>query len=485
MKAFLRNRFLLPALMACLAFMMAGRVRAQTFTILYSFSPLSNNTNSDGAFPDAGLILSGSTLYGTARNGGSHSNGTVFAINIDGSGFTNLHSFTATSGPISTNSDGANPAARLILSGSTLFGTAQAGGRVGKGTMFAVNTDGTAFTNLHTFSGVNDGSEPLAGLVLSDNALYGTTYGGGTSAQGTVFKINTNGTGFTNLHNFNSLRGTDGANPSAGLILSANTLYGTAYYGGGGGLAGSGTVFKVNTDGTGYTNLYRFTAALTNSLLQASTNSDGANPRAALILSGNTLYGTAYHGGYTGAGTVFAIDTDGTGFTNLHSFTFIPFANPSDGANPAAGLLLPGNTLYGTTSEGAKGQGAVFALNTAGTAFTNLHVFSGLGDGAYPQGEMVLSGNDLYGTTSGGGSWGRGIVFRISLPPPPPLTITLGGPNVILTWTNTPSGFTLQSTTNLSPAAWSTVSPAPAIVNGQNTVTNPISGTQQLYRLSR
>ena len=52
-------------------------------------------------------------------------------------------------------------------------------------------------------------------------------------------------------------------------------------------------------------------------------------------------------------------------------------------------------------------------------------------------------------------------------------------------WTNTASGTTLQSTTDLSPAVWSTNLPAPVVINGQNTVTNPISGTQQFYQLSR
>ena len=77
------------------------------------------------------------------------------------------------------------------------------------------------------------------------------------------------------------------------------------------------------------------------------SNSDGANPYAGLILSGNTLYGTANGGGSSGNGTVFAVNTNGTGFTNLHSFTAY-LVNNSDGAYPEAGLILSGNTLYGT-----------------------------------------------------------------------------------------------------------------------------------------
>src|SRR5205807_5098588 len=94
----------------------------------------------DEAFPQSGLRWSGNTLYGTA--------GKVFALNTDGTGFTNLHNFTATSGNPPTNSDGASPQAGLLLSGNTLYGTAPYGGSSGNGTVFAVNTDGTGFTNL-------------------------------------------------------------------------------------------------------------------------------------------------------------------------------------------------------------------------------------------------------------------------------------------------------------------------------------------------
>ena len=87
-----------------------------------------------------------------------------------------------------------------------------------------------------------------------------------------------------------------------------------------GGSSGFGTVFAVNTDGTAFTNLHSFTAPPP---YPNNTNIDGAHPQAGLILLGNILYGTAYDGGSSGFGTVFAVHTDGTGFTNLHSFTGI------------------------------------------------------------------------------------------------------------------------------------------------------------------
>jgi uncharacterized repeat protein (TIGR03803 family) len=96
-------------LIAGLGLILAGRVMAQTFTTLHSFTATDPNTfiNSDGAYPWAGLILSVNTLYGTTQVGGSSGNGTVFAVNRDGTGFTTSYNFTARTSPGLTNSDGA------------------------------------------------------------------------------------------------------------------------------------------------------------------------------------------------------------------------------------------------------------------------------------------------------------------------------------------------------------------------------------------
>jgi len=155
-------------------------------------------------------------------------------------------------------------------------------------------------------------------------------------------------------------------------------------------------------------------------------------------------------------------------------------------------VILSGNTLYGTASGGgSSGNGAVFAVNTDGTGFTNLHNFTATdeygnnNDGANPIGGLILSSNALYGTTQNGGVVHQGTVFSLSLPPPQ-LTIISSTTNVILTWPNYAPGVILQCATNLgSAAAWSTNSPSPALVNGQNAVTNPISGTQMFFRLSQ
>src|SRR5690242_8406545 len=122
MKRGIKNLFIMPVLMAGLALLMAGRVTAQTFTTLHSFAITRQNslgfyTNADGANPHAGLILSGNTLYGTAYLGGGTANGTVFVVNTDGSRFKVVHTFGYNDGQ-------GLPRGNLILSGSTLYGTA-------------------------------------------------------------------------------------------------------------------------------------------------------------------------------------------------------------------------------------------------------------------------------------------------------------------------------------------------------------------------
>jgi uncharacterized repeat protein (TIGR03803 family) len=419
-------------------------------------------------------------LYGITEGGGSWSNGTVFTVNTDGTGFRTLYSF----GPTQANSDGIGPVG-LIQSGNTLYGTCGSGSS-GYGTVFAINTDGTGFRTLYSFSG-SDGAGPSdrgRTLALSGPTLYGTTVYGGSSwsdpsteGYGTVFAINTDGTGFTTLYSFTD--GTDGAYPN-GVVLSGGVLYGTTAMGGS---WSNGTVFSVNTDGTGFATLHAFTAVIGN--YPSQSNTDGADPECGVIASGTTLYGTAESGGSGGNGTVFSVNIDGTGFTNLHSFSsYAPSTGiNSDGGQPMYSLVLCGNTVYGTTFYGgSEGGGTVFALNTDGTGFTNLHSFR-QGSGQQGPNDLVVSNDTMYGLS---GVCCGGEVFSISLPVDlPQLTITRAGENLILIWPTNFTGFTLQSTTNLVSPKWTTVSAAPAVVNGQNTVTNPSASAQQFYRLAQ
>ena len=495
MKIPLKTPLLLPALIVALGLITTIRTAAQTFTPIHTFAI----GGTDGANPEAPLILSGGTLYGTASAGvnpngfSSIGNGTIFALSATGGNFTNIYSFTSTSSPAYTNSDGTDPQASLVLSGNTLYGTAASGGSNLAGTVFSVNTNGSNFTTLYTFTGGNDGGSPYSGLVLSGGTLFGTTVYGGVSNYGVLFALSTNGQNFTNLYSFTNL---SDASPIGNLLLSGNTLYGTAS---GGNSGGFGAVFAIGTNGQGFTNLHTFSA---NSGSPNYTNSDGSGPNAGLLLVSNTLYGTASQSGLHGAGVIFAISTNGKSFTNLYNFTAAsgsPSTN-SDGANPRGGLVLLSNMLYGTTyNAGAFSSGTLFAIPTNGIGFTNLHNFTynstnpyTNSDGAHPNAGLIVSGNTLYGTATGGGKQdsftGAGTIFSLSVGPPPisppKLSILQSGTNVILTWPTNATGFTLQSITNIVSTNWSNVSPSPVTISGQYTVTNPISGTEKFYRLS-
>src|SRR5438067_1632049 len=175
---------------------------AQTYTVIKSFGVLTNIT---GWHPQSPLAQApDGTLYGTTYDGEGAVFGTVFKINSDGTGFTVLKWFT-------NDLEGANPLGTLVLSGSTLYGTTYSGGSSDNGTVSKVNTDGSGYAVLKRFTG-SDGSFPQADLTLSGSTLYGTATYGGSSGFGTVFKVNTNGSGYTVLKNFAGH--SDGAGPN-------------------------------------------------------------------------------------------------------------------------------------------------------------------------------------------------------------------------------------------------------------------------------
>ena len=122
------------------------------------------------------------------------------------------------------------------------------------------------------------------------------------------------------------------------------------------------------------------------------------------------------------------------------------------------------------------------------TTLAGLAGFTGSDDGTgsaarfyNPYGVATDSSGNVYVADTSNSTIRKGFL------PPPQLTILLSGvppSGIVLTWPANAAGFTLQSATNLvSPAFWSTNSPAPVVIAGQNTVTNPITGPQQFFRL--
>lgn len=373
----------LPTAIATAIFLLSAvPLRAQTLTVLYSFAGKKN-----GGTPLSSVTRDrAGNLYGTTQAGGSSGNGTVFKLDRNGVERA-VHQFAG-------GVDGASPEAGLVRdSAGNLYGTTAGGGAGSAGTIFKIDKAGK-YSVLYSFAGGTDGAVPQAPLFFLSGQLYGTTAQGGSSQLGTVFQVDATTGAEIVLYNFAG--GSDGANPHAGLVAdSSGNLYGTTSSGG---ASNAGTVFQVTTGGV-ETVLYSFMGG-----------SDGADPEAGLTLdSKNNLYGTTNLGGTAGRGTVFVLDTTRKE-TVLYSF------GGKDGTNPKAGLVLNARgNLYGTTSAGGKlGFGVIFKLTSANKE-TVLYTFKGKTDGANPVATLILdSAGNLYGTASQGGPLHHGTVFKLS-----------------------------------------------------------------------
>jgi uncharacterized repeat protein (TIGR03803 family) len=477
-------------LLAIAAATLAISVRAQPFRVLHGFSDSSwqtGMTNWDGSQPyETGLVLGGSTLYGTTYYGGTNGNGVVFAVNTDGSGFAVLHTFSAFSpSPDYTNTDGEAPQGSLTLVGDTLYGAAINGGMVsgGYGTIYSITTNGDTFALLHSFDSTNDGRLPNGPLVIANGKIYGTAELGGTGGNGTVFSMDLDGSQFTVLHPFTNV---DGDFPN-GLVLSGDTLYGNTFLGG---ISNNGTMFSINTNGSNFTVLHSFTR----------NGAEGDEPWMPPVIFNNTIYGASTFDGPNGSGALFSMSTNGDNITVLHTFSGMSglgYQFNYDGSGPM-GISVSNGVLYGVTEDGGGGgDGVVYLVNTDGTDFTVLHTLAAESpypysnyDGAFPEGPLVLSGNTLYGTAEQGGNPnGSGTVFAVTIVPD--ITgLGLAGTNLVLNGINGIAGesCTIVMSANLALpiSQWTPV--ATNVLSGNSftiTATNAVdpSAPQRFYTI--
>ncbi len=317
--------------------------------------------------------------------------GTVSCVAQQQPALTTLHAFGA-----SSSTDGAGPVGGLILMHDTLYGTTSLGGvtpagNEASGTIFSINTDGTGYAILHNFLGARtyDGAGPHAGLTQVGDVLFGTTFVGGKYDLGVLFEYHIGNGRYFIRHYFRG--GRDGSRPGASLIYANGVLYGTTTTGGSGGCfdrSGCGTVFSYDITTRKVTILHEF----------AGGAKDGSTPKAPLLLYNNVLYGTASTGGGTGCfaglgcGTVFAIGLSPSSYTQLYAFS----GGPGDGADPVGGLVEgPDGVLVGTTAQGGGGN---CGQAGCGTVY-QLDPFSG--PGVSPV--TILSAPGSFGNASGTG----------------------------------------------------------------------------------
>lgn len=312
---------------------------------------------------------------------------TVLPVTAAAASMTNLHFFSG-------NQDGAFPYGGLVEGNDgNLYGTTEAGGLDFAGTIFRTTLAGS-LTTLYGFPNTPGPAEPVGSLALGqDGNFYGTAAAGGENGYGAVFRLNPNSGIVKDIYSFAD--GSDGAVPASTLVQGNDgNFYGTTYLGG---TYAYGAIFKITTSGT-LTALYDFTGG-----------NDGGYPYAGLIQgTDGGFYGTATELGANGFGTVFRLDTNGT-LTTLVSF------DQTNGDFPQAGVIqgVDGNLYGATLGGGSNNEGTIFCLTTNGS-LTTLFSFV-YTNGIEPAGALLQGADgNLYGTTSMGGAGGQGSVFRIT-----------------------------------------------------------------------
>jgi uncharacterized repeat protein (TIGR03803 family) len=395
---------------------MASTGRAQTFTVLYSFTG-----GADGGGVGNGVAMDKQgNLYGTTTGGGAYGYGTVFELSPNSDGTWTeivLHSFK------NGDPDGQEPDANLVLDAAgNIYGTTPTGGKHDVGSAFKLTPGSSSWslTLLYSFGSYKgDAGPPRGGLLLdSKGNLYGTA-GGGMPGAGAVFELSPSGGNWSEkvLYNFGSSK-TLGFFPVGNLTFdSQGNLYGLAQEGGDLSCrngTGCGVAYKLwRSNGWKETVLYSFTG----------TN-DGAVPNGGPLVfdSKGSLYGGTEIGGGTGCsagcGTLFKLAPGVSGWKEIVTHRF---GSGSSGSFPVGNLIFEqAGISYGITGAGGGMTcecGAVYKL-TAGAngqwQYSLLHAFNG-DDGNTPNGLSADANGNLYGTTVLGGSGEHGVVFEIKL----------------------------------------------------------------------
>ena len=360
-------------------------VHAQIYTDLYNLG----SNSGDPANPAwIGLFAQGrdGNLYSTSTYGGLNTVGAVFRLTP--SGTMTPWSFD------SQGSDGFYPYSGLTLgTDGNFYGTTYAGGSTGAGTVFKVTASGK-ITTLHSISGCPEGdyiyAPPIEGL---DGNFYGTASDGGCEVFGTVYKITPAGK-LTVIYTF---PGTSGlAYPMALTLGTDGNFYGTTL----GAKGGYGAVFKITTRGK---------------LTVLHTFSDYGQAPKGMIIQANdgNFYGTTEGGGVNGFGAIYKMTPAGA-LTILHSFS----ETDGGGLHPLAGLVQATDGKFYGAAGSNYSSGVLFQITSAGKyrVLLNLTNTTGKFPGANPQVALFQNTNGtLYGDTYGGGSGGGGVLYSLGM----------------------------------------------------------------------
>jgi len=322
--------------------------------------------------------------------------------------YTDLHDFNASAGDPYTFYESNLAQGR----DGNFYAESNQGGTSGNGTVFKISPGGTP-TIILSFDGT-DGTNANGGMTLgTDGNLYGDTSNGGSSGNGITFKITSKGKE-TALHNF--ANDGDGANPANVLVRGTNVFYGTTNN------SSAETIYQVASSGS-LTTLHTF------------SNSDGQAGGQLFLASDGNIYGGMNQGGEYGYGTAFKMTPKGA-YAVLHNFS------NTDGNEAAPGMveINPGK-FYGTTElGGSNGAGVVYSLTSSGV-FSVLHNFNSSTDGYQALTLMLATDGNAYGVAASGGSANCGTIFEVT---------AAGVFSVVHTFDNThgctPAGYLTQGT---------------------------------------
>lgn len=401
-----------------------------------------------------------------------------------------------------------HPQINLLVEGpdSAIYTTSPSGGKDnrGRGVIYKISPIDGKVTLLYNYDGAM-GAGPRGGLTTGrkpdgsfNGYFYGTTYGGGSSKVGTVFRIAPGATRPDTLYNFRNggmggvvpprcptwprcpyspqeLVDAAGAYPTSAPVMAADgNLYGiTSYswnqgfgvlyrlppsggprslrglcvfdqrqarkpdmaplvcnskgFGGSSVIAGDGGRVLYGTTTGGHGTVFKATLGGAVTTLHEFNLADGSKPFSILQGRDGNLYGTTWAGGPIGAGVVFRLNPNTGEFTILTSFPAYRGFWP--GATPIGGLVEKVDTslydptrvdtnLYGATKFGGRERrGALYRIRTDGTGFKVVHSFPWQWNvnGRSPLGTPLLHSNGfIYGTTFQGGTYDKGVFYRLS-----------------------------------------------------------------------
>ena len=350
-------------------------------------------TAGDGREPYTEELAVGSdgALYGVTWKGGTHDAGTIFKLHPDGTGYQVLRSF----GPLSSKYESIGPGTLLACRDGLLYGMTHYGGAENAGYLYRIDPTGSNFTILFQGSTNSGASRNFYGplLELPDGALYGAAGPG----PGSVFRIQKDGSSYSQVYAF-------GGYPNAGYpynltLGSDGKLYGVS----GGGSTNLGTIFCMSTNGSNFAVLHHF----------GLTREAGFYAFAALTeASDGALYGVARDGGNFDLGVVYRIGHNGSGYQVVWHFG----SSFENSTRPSGKLLEHTGVLYGVSYAGTPGMlNTIYKINKDGSGYVQLQAAHVTGGDGWRPDAALFSADDgfLFGSTMHGGIRNEGTLFKV------------------------------------------------------------------------